>query len=237
MQFVERLIHEHGTYTLYLITFVWTFFEGETFVLAVAFAAAQGLLSEPLVLASAWLGSFAGDQCWFWVGRNFGLRWLARRPKWRAGVDCALGWLKRFDAGFILTFRFIYGIRNVSSFALGISGVGWKRFLILNFIAAGLWSIAFVGTGYVFGEAFEHMLGDYAERIKIGLLVAVCGVALMAYIIYWCRRRPKRETAAPPRSPQLAGTWEAGGDNIVHCAVSPVDLGNRVSRTPDWGGH
>lgn len=199
MEFVERLIHEHGTYTLYLITFVWTFFEGETFVLAVAFAAAQGLLSEPLVLAAAWLGSFAGDQCWFWIGRNFGLRWLARRPKWRAGVDLALGWLKRFDAEFILTFRFIYGIRNVSSFALGISGVGWKRFLILNFTAAGLWAITFVGTGYLFGEAFEHVLGDYAERIKIGLLAALCAIVLVAYIIYrWRRRRPNLEAVVPP---------------------------------------
>lgn len=198
MDFVERLIQEHGTYA-YLITFVWTFFEGETFVLGVAFMAAQGLLSAPLLLAAAWLGSFAGDQCWFWIGRNFGLRWLARRPAWRARVDIALGWVKRFDAGFILTFRFIYGIRNVSSFALGISGVGWQRFLILNFIAAGLWAIVFVGAGFVFGHAFEHMLGDYAERIKLGLLAVVCAIAVVAYLVYrWRRRRPPLEAALPP---------------------------------------
>jgi membrane protein DedA with SNARE-associated domain len=197
MEFLERLVQEHGTYA-YLITFVWTFFEGETFVLGVAFMAAQGLLSAPLLLAAAWLGSFAGDQCWFWIGRNFGLRWLAKRPAWRSRVDIALGWVKRFDAGFILTFRFIYGIRNVSSFALGISGVGWQRFLILNFIAAGLWAMIFIGAGYLFGHAFERMLGDYAERIKLILLGIVCAVALIAYIIYrWRRRRPIEATLPP----------------------------------------
>ena len=37
----ERFILEHGAWS-YLVTFVWTFFEGETFVLLAGFAAAQG---------------------------------------------------------------------------------------------------------------------------------------------------------------------------------------------------
>ena len=128
---LERFILEHGAWS-YLVTFVWTFFEGETFVLLAGFASAQGLLSAPLVLIAAWLGSFAGDQCYFWIGRHFGLRLLARRPQWRRHVDRALGWLTRYDAAFILSFRFIYGIRNFSSFALGISAIMWQRFLVIN---------------------------------------------------------------------------------------------------------
>ena len=62
------------------------------------FAAAQGLLSAPLLLIAAALGSFAGDQCYFWIGRHFGLRLIARRPEWRARVDRALEWLTRYDA-------------------------------------------------------------------------------------------------------------------------------------------
>ena len=129
---IQRFILEHGTWS-YLIAFVWTFFEGETFVLLAGFAAAQGLLNAPLLLMAAWLGSFAGDQCYFWIGRHFGLRLMARRPAWRVRVDSALGWLKRYDAGFILSFRFIYGVRNFSSFALGISGIDWRRFLTAQF--------------------------------------------------------------------------------------------------------
>ena len=61
---ISQLIAEHGAY-FYLIAFVWTFLEGETFVLFAAFAAAQGLLNPALLLAATWLGSFCGDQSLF----------------------------------------------------------------------------------------------------------------------------------------------------------------------------
>src|SRR5215467_5360120 len=54
---ISQLIAEHGAF-FYLIAFVWTFLEGETFVLFAAFAAAQGLLNPALLLAATWLGSF-----------------------------------------------------------------------------------------------------------------------------------------------------------------------------------
>lgn len=192
---IEQLILEHGTWT-YLITFVWTFFEGETFVLFAGFAAAQGMLGvAPLVMA-AWLGSFAGDQCYFWIGRRFGLRLLSRQPLWRSRVDNALAWLKRFDAWFILSFRFIYGVRNFSSFALGISGIGWRRFFMLNFLAAGLWAVAFVSAGFVCGHAFERVLGEYAERFSLAMLGAFA-ILLMGVHLYQ-RVRRRRQPALPP---------------------------------------
>ena len=193
---VQELIRHHGLW-VYLFTFIWTFFEGETFVLFCGFAAAQGLLNAPLLLIAAWLGSFAGDQFYFWVGRHFGLMLLERRPVWRARVDKALAWLRRFDIGFILSFRFIYGIRNVSSFALGISGIGWRRFLFLNFVAAGLWAAAFVGAGYLFGQASEAMLGDLAAEFRlVALSVFVVVVASGSLAFLW-RRRRRRVVPAP----------------------------------------
>jgi membrane protein DedA with SNARE-associated domain len=194
---IQRLIADYGTWS-YLITFAWTFFEGETFVLFAGFAAAQGLLSGPLLLAAAWLGSFAGDQCYFWIGRRFGLRLLARQPGWRARVDTALSWLKRYDAGFILSFRFIYGVRNFSSFALGISGIGWRRFLALNFLAAGLWASAFVSAGYLCGHAFHHMLGEFAERFSLAMLALF---ALVLGGVHLCQRLRRRRAAAAALPP------------------------------------
>ena len=191
MDVIQELIREHGLW-IYVFTFIWTFFEGETFVLFCGFAAAQGLLNGPLLLVAAWLGSFAGDQFYFWVGRHFGLMLLERRPFWRARVDTALAWLRRFDIGFILSFRFIYGIRNISSFALGISGIDWRRFLVLNFIAAGLWAIAFIGVGYIFGHASEAMLGDLAEKFRLvalGIFVVVVAAAALG-LLWYRRRRP-----------------------------------------------
>src|SRR6185437_5324690 len=125
----------------------------------------------------AWLGSFAGDQCYFWIGRRWGLRLLSQRPHWRGPVDSALGWVKRYDTWFILSFRFIYGVRNFSSFALGISGIGWRRFLLLNCLAAMLWALIFVGSGYFCGRALEHMLGRIAHEASVIALAAFVGGA------------------------------------------------------------
>src|SRR5262245_56867595 len=103
---INQLIADYGIY-FYLIIFVWTFLEGETVVIFAAFAAAQGLLDPWLLLVAAWIGSFSGDQCYFWLGRNYGVRLLKRFPSWRVGVDSALAWLERYDTWFILSFRFI----------------------------------------------------------------------------------------------------------------------------------
>ncbi len=189
---VQQIILEHGAWS-YVITFAWTFFEGETFVLFAGFAAAQGLMSAPLLMIAAWLGSFVGDQCYFWIGRRFGLRVLARQPLWRERVDVALGWLKRYDAGFILSFRFIYGVRNFSSFALGISGINWRRFMILNFLAAGVWAAVFVGVGYLCGHALERMLGEIARDFG---LVMLAGFAVLLIGFHFAHRHRKRRRAA-----------------------------------------
>jgi membrane protein DedA with SNARE-associated domain len=187
---INQLIAHNGA-CFYAIVFIWTFLEGETVVLFAGFAAAQGLVDPILLFTAAWLGSFSGDQCYFWLGRRFGARLLDRFPRWRHGVDSALHWLERYDTGFILSFRFIYGVRNFSSFALGVSAVRWNRFLRLNFIAAGVWAASFVGVGYFLGHAFRAVLGDLARSfsfVMLGVFVAVAGGMWLLHRTQ--RRRP-----------------------------------------------
>ena len=199
----NQLIAEHGDW-FYLIAFVWTFLEGETVVVFAGFAAAQGLLNPVLLLAATGLGSFAGDQSWFWIGRRFGVRLLDRFPRWRNGVDAALRWLERYDTGFILSFRFIYGVRNFSSFAMGLSAIRGRRFLALNFLAAALWAAGFIALGYFLGHAFRAMLGDIARNFSLAMLGAFLLIASGVGFFHRLQRRrqhrliPGAEAAAPP---------------------------------------
>jgi membrane protein DedA with SNARE-associated domain len=191
---MDHLLTGHGPWP-YLVTFAWTFVEGETFVLFAAFAAAQGLISAPWLLLAAWLGSFCGDQCYFWIGRAFGQKVLARRPKWQSRVDRVLGILRRYDAWFILTFRFIYGVRNIASFAIGVSGVGWSRFLVLNLIAALIWAASFVGAGYLSGHAMHSALGGDTEQFRVAALAVLAALLVAVLIVNRIRRR--RAATAP----------------------------------------
>ena len=200
---INRLIAEHGAW-FYLIAFIWTFLEGETVVLFAGFAAAQGMLNPFLLLAATGLGSFAGDQSWFWVGRHFGSRLLDRFPRWRFGVEAALRWLERYNTGFILSFRFIYGVRNFSSFAMGMSAIRGKRFLALNFLAAALWAANFIAVGYFLGHAFRAVLGDLARSFSLAMLGVFVAIACGVGLVHRAQRRrqlrvlPGIKVAAPP---------------------------------------
>ena len=198
MEQIQQLATDYGAY-LYVLIFLWTFFEGETFVIFAGFAASQDILSFVLVMTAAWLGSFAGDQLYFWVGRRWGTLLLHRIPRWRPGVEMALDWLRRYDVGFILSFRFVYGVRNFASFAMGLSGLSPARFAGLNFAAAFAWALSFAGFGYVFGQALGAVLGDVAEvfgMIMLGFFAVALG--LVSFLQRRHRRRPT--PVVPPPS-------------------------------------
>ena len=77
----------------------------------------------------------------------------------------------------ILIHRYPRIIRNVAGFAYGASSLGWPRFLILNFIAAGLWASAAVSIGYGFGYASEKTMNDALQVFGIVMLVAFLALA------------------------------------------------------------
>ncbi len=194
---IQSLVREYGT-LVYVVIFLWTFLEGETFVIFAGAAAQQGTLHFWMLLITAWLGSFTGDQMWFWLGRRYGVQILEKRPGWRTGVDGALEMLKRYDKWFILSFRFVYGVRNFASFAMGMARVHPVRFALLNFIAAFVWALSFAGFGYMFGSALEAAMGDIANNflyIMLGVFV------FSASILYLVHRRQARKAAARAANP------------------------------------
>ncbi|MBI3513807.1 MAG: DedA family protein [Proteobacteria bacterium] len=182
--------------------------------------ASRGLLNLPLLIAAAWLGSFCGDQFYFWLGRRFGTRVLRRFPKWQPGVDRALRLLERYNTGFILSFRFIYGVRNFSSFAMGMSPLRWTRFLMLNFVAAGVWALSFAGGGYLCGEALAAVMGDAAEII--GLLA----LAVFVVVVAWLVRRQKKPGGVIAAAP--AAESSANNDDDPKSGVGQTK--SRISR-------
>lgn len=192
---MEDLLRTFG----YPAIFLGTFFEGETFVILAGLMAHQGLLDAKWVILSAFLGSFCGDQTWYYIGRHGG-PWVMRKlQRAQPAVDKASELLRRWDIWFILSFRFIYGIRNVAPFAIGNAGIKPLRFFLLNMMAAAVWAISFGGSGYVFGSAFGRMLGDvkHYEYIMIGMLVTILFIVWLSFrIAGWRRRRAERASKA-----------------------------------------
>ena len=146
----------------------------------------KGYLSFPLVLLISFVGTLTADQTLFYVGRHYGPGLLKRKPQWQERVDKIFTLLHRHNFMFILTFRFIYGIRTLSPLVIGASGVSVKRFTVLNLIAAVLWTlISCTGgyaLGYFFGDAIEDLIDKVIGYQKI-LIISVIIIVILAILI------------------------------------------------------
>ena len=180
---VAELIREYEN-LFYAITFGWAFVEGESFVIFAGAAAFKGDLNIYILILAAWFGSFCGDQCWFALGRFFGAKLLVRMPRLKAGVAVAMDMVQKYDVLFILSFRFIYGVRNVASPALGMNGYPWGRFALFNFIAAFIWANSFAWGGYILARAFEEVLGDISENFGFVMLAVFAIVCCILFFVH-----------------------------------------------------
>lgn len=167
-----------------------TFFEGELILVAGGALAHRGLLSLPLVMLAAFLGSVAGDQLWFHLGRRFGRRLVERSDRWRAHARLVDAWLARHGVLFVFGFRFLYGIRTVTPLVVGASAYSAPRFAALNVLGAASWAMAVGGGGWLLGASLERLLQRTARVEE--LAVAIVVLALLAWLISSTVRRRRR---------------------------------------------
>ena len=216
---LPAIVREYG----YLAILIGTFLEGETIVLIAGFLAFSGHLELPLVILAAFAGSTSGDQLYFFIGRFWGRKLLVRFPAWRERTERVFYHVHRHQNLLILSFRFFYGLRNVTPFAVGMSEVTTPRFVILNLIGAAVWATTFGYAGYSFGHAFEFLMGKIKqyELTALGLLVVVgLSIWLSARLRnHYRKQRFEREHRGDPAAADPAG--EPGGP-VVPAAAAPA---------------
>lgn len=180
---VQYLIDTYG----YAAILIGTFLEGETILVLGGIAAKLGYLDLPWVIFCAFVGSLFGDQLLFFLGRTKGLRILVRLPTWQKRADKVLLLMEKRRMLIILGFRFLYGMRTVTPFALGMSRVRVTEFVLFNTISAGVWATLFGILGYIFGHGLELVLGDI-RHYEIEILVGIVIVAALLWLMRVVRR-------------------------------------------------
>jgi membrane protein DedA with SNARE-associated domain len=189
LQTLEQVVANYG----YVAILIGTFFEGETILLVGAFAAHQGYLRIDLVILIAFIGSCAGDQFWYMLGRRYGRARLLDRPMLKDRIERITSWLDRYPTVFILGFRFVYGIRNIAPVVIALSKIPPWRFYVLNVIAAALWAATGGLAGYIFGAAVEAFVGNlkaFEQRVLAGIALAVIGYLVGRWLYRWFRKSP-----------------------------------------------
>lgn len=181
---LEQLISEYG----YVAIGVGSLLEGETIVVLGGFSAHLGYLELQWVILAAFLGSFIGDQFYFYIGRLKGRQLLEKRPAWQKKSVRVLGLLSRHQNSFILGFRFLYGLRTATPFLIGAANISPARFFVLNFLGAVIWAITIGALGYFFGNAMQALLGDL-KHYEILLFVILAGLGGAIWLAYRLKQK------------------------------------------------
>jgi membrane protein DedA with SNARE-associated domain len=184
---LEHFISNYG----YFAIFIGAVFEGEMILLLGGFAAYAGLLSLPWVIVVAFLGTLLADQGYFLLGRWHSERILSAWPSWRARMNRAERLFKKFRTPLILFFRFLYGIRAVLVFVMGMSPISSAKFALLNALGALIWAVSVGGGGYLFGSAIEILLGK-VKAVQLGML----GALVIAGSLVWATRFVRRSSSS-----------------------------------------
>jgi membrane protein DedA with SNARE-associated domain len=181
---MEQLISHFG----YPALILGLLLEGETVLVLAAFMAHRGYLSLPLVIAIAFVVTFASDQFFFWIGRTKGSQFLESRPAWKPNVERARSLMHGNTTFLFISFRFMYGLRTVLPFVFGMSRFDPKRFAFLNFIGVLFWALFFGIAGYLFGHLMKLVLSDVSKyEVRIILFLLLPGTLI------WLFRRFKEQ--------------------------------------------
>ena len=169
-----------------------TIVEGETILIMAGMVSSWGYLDLPVIMVMAFIGSFSGDQMYFFLGRHKGHILLKRHVKWQSRVDRLHDHLAGHHDLIILGFRFLYGFRLVTPLILGMDrSIQARRFVLLNGFSALVWSILVAGGGYLFGEAIQVFLPEI-RTWQMGILGGLSGLGVMVWTVK--RYRNRRES-------------------------------------------
>lgn len=171
-----ELIRQNGD-AIYTLMFAYATSHSLLLAMFAGYAAHAGALNVSTLIVVCWIGSFVGDAVRFWVGRRYGIGWLWSFPRLQKAIQTAAHLAARHHIWMILIHRYPHGIRGVAGFAYGVSSLPWPNFLILNFVAAGIWSAAVVSAGYAFGEVSEKVMSQASSGLGAVMLIAFLGLS------------------------------------------------------------
>lgn len=224
---LKNLVDSAG-YLPYLIIFVWTLLEGETIVILAGYFARDGSPNLGLVMLAAFCGSLTSDQVIFFLGRRHGRAFVAKRPWLLLKAQKVFEVLHRHQNWLIVGFRFLYGLRNITPFALGMSEVKARKFVILNVIGAIVWAISFACAGFFFGKLMDNPLFKKVEHyVLIGIVSAVVVIWLVRMIT---GRKKLKKLKEKVRTEGLHLTPEL--EHIIH-PEAPATPAGPDSNSPD----
>lgn len=184
MEYIFSFIQKWG----YVAVFLGSLVEGESVILTASSMAYLGHFSIYKIMVIAFFGTLIADQGLYMVGRRYGTGFLNRFTFLRVPAEKAFTLLKKYDTGFIIACRFIYGIRITSAIVIGASGILPSRFIPLNILSAFIWTVVSCLGGYFFGKLMMNFF-ENIEQVQKYILFFILFVTFFGVLVSFLKKR------------------------------------------------
>ena len=176
---LETIIASYGYPALFLVVFL----EGETVLVLAGFLVHRGYMHFPLVIFVSFFAAFLYTQLFFLLGRRGENSFIERKPIRQLRAKHIRTLLEIHQNLFLIGFRFMYGLRTITPFVIGISGYSPKRFMTLNALGTVAWAIAYGALGYLFGH-FLEMVFDDLKKYEWWIVLAIVLLGSGSWLVY-----------------------------------------------------
>lgn len=124
--------------------------------------AARGELDFFVTMAITIAAGLTGSIILYGLGRGGGdvflQKYYDRFPKQRELVEGKMEYLRQKGSVGVFVSKLVPMVRTLISIPAGIIKMDFRKYVISSTLGIALWNLAFVGAGYVFGDAVFQML-------------------------------------------------------------------------------
>lgn len=156
----------------------------------VGFLSYSGKVNHILAIVSATAGSMTGITITYFLGRFFGGKILVFLKK-HVGSDLlekVIKWDEKHGGKLLTVGYFIPGVRHLSGYISGFSGLEYRTFAFYAYLGALLWTSSFISLGRILGTRWKVVL-PIVHRYSIFLAIIGTVLSLAFYLLYKNHKR------------------------------------------------
>ncbi len=149
--------------------------------------AAQGTLNFSIAVSAAAVGSIAGDQIGYAIGRRGGHVLVGRLTRLMGGAKRMQemdGRIRRWGGASVFFSRWLVTpLGPWVNLASGLAGYSWLHFTVWDVLGEALFAVLYIGFGLIFSDRvqeIESILGDLTWALVAVLAAAIIGWKLFA---------------------------------------------------------
>lgn len=159
MEFAKELISQYGYIAVFLLLALGIIglpVPDEILMTFVGYLTSVAILNYELAIATSFFGAITGMTISYTIGRKIGKPFIERHGKWlglnKLRLKRVEKWFNQYGPWTIVVGYFIPGIRHLTCYFSGISGMCVRRYLVFTCSGAFAWCLIFVTIGYYIGE-------------------------------------------------------------------------------------